>query len=164
VSLDRIWAGWRAPYIEGVTSAAASEACLLCELAELPDGDALILERTALTFTLLNAYPYTSGHLMVAPVRHEGDLEGLGVDEATALMVATRRAVVALKAAFRPEGLNLGVNLGRAAGAGVPGHLHLHALPRWGGDSNFMTAVAEARVLPEDLRTSWERLRAAWPS
>ena len=105
-----------------------------------------------------------SGHLLVMPYRHVGDLEDLAADEATELWGAVRTAAVALKAAYRPDGLNVGANLGRAAGAGVPGHLHLHVLPRWGGDSNFVTSVAEARVLPEALPTTYERLRAAWPA
>jgi ATP adenylyltransferase len=100
---------------------------------------------------------------MVAPVRHEGTLVGLEPDEAAALMLATRRASAAIEAAYRPEGQNVGVNLGRAAGAGIPGHVHVHALPRWGGDTNFVTTVADIRVLPESLRTSYDRLRAAWP-
>ena len=108
----------------------------------------------------MNAFPYTSGHLMIAPLRHEGELEDLEADEATAVMAMTQQAVAALKSAYTPDGINVGVNLGRPAGAGVPGHVHLHVLPRWNGDTNFMTSVAETRVLPEDLRTSWEKLRA----
>jgi ATP adenylyltransferase len=111
----------------------------------------------------MNLYPYGSGHLLVAPCRHESDLDGLTDDEADALMRALRRAVRAIKAAYGPDGVNVGMNLGAAAGAGVPGHLHAHALPRWRGDTNFMTAVAEVRVLPEDLGTGWAKLRAAWP-
>jgi diadenosine tetraphosphate (Ap4A) HIT family hydrolase len=112
----------------------------------------------------MNAYPYASGHLMLAPLRHEADLDGLSRAEASALMAMTQRAVTALKAAYRPDGLNVGANVGRAAGAGVAGHVHLHALPRWNGDTNFMTTVAEARVLPESLRVSFDKLRRAWPA
>jgi diadenosine tetraphosphate (Ap4A) HIT family hydrolase len=123
----------------------------------------LVVARDDLAFAVMNAFPYTSGHLMIAPLRHEGELEDLKADEATAVMAMTQQAVAALKSAYTPDGINVGVNLGRPAGAGVPGHVHLHSLPRWNGDTNFMTTVAETRVLPEDLRTSWERLRAAWP-
>jgi ATP adenylyltransferase len=164
--LDRLWAGWRSEYIEGIVAEPTGHAgeCLFCRLAQLPDDDALVLERTERTFTVMNAYPYTSGHLMVAPFHHVGDLESLDPDEAADVMHAVQRACVALRAAYRPDGLNVGVNVGRVAGAGVPGHVHVHALPRWSGDSNFMTSVAEARVLPESLRASWERLRATWPT
>jgi ATP adenylyltransferase len=114
-----------------------------------------------LAFGVMSAFR-TSGHLMIARsatrrARH------LKADEATAVMAMTQQAVAALKSAYTPDGINVGVNLGRPAGAGVPGHVHLHALPRWNGDTNFMTTVAETRVLPEDLRTSWEKVRAAWP-
>jgi ATP adenylyltransferase len=123
----------------------------------------LVVARDDLVFVVMNAFPYTSGHLMIAPLRHEADLEDLKPDEATALMTMAQHAVVALKSAYSPDGLNLGVNVGRVAGAGIPEHVHVHALPRWSGDTNFMTTVAETRVLPEDLRTSWERVRTAWP-
>jgi ATP adenylyltransferase len=100
----------------------------------------------------------------VTPVRHVGELEALSADEAAAVMGMTQHATAAMKAAYQPQGVNVGINLGRAAGAGVPGHLHLHVLPRWVGDTNFMTSVAEARVLPEPLDRSLEKLRAAWPA
>ncbi|HLG01621.1 MAG TPA: HIT domain-containing protein [Acidimicrobiia bacterium] len=166
MTLERLWSGWRAAYVTGATGEleGAGEGCLFCRLVELDDDEAYILERTEHAYTVLNAYPYTSGHLMVAPTRHEPDVEGLTEPEALAVFGALQRGVVAMKAALAPEGVNLGANLGRSAGAGVPGHVHLHALPRWTGDTNFMTAVAEARVLPEDLRTTWERLRAVWPT
>ncbi len=161
MSLERLWAGWRSAY---VTSAIEGDddGCVLCRLASADGDDALIVHRGELAFVVMNAYPYTSGHVMVAPLRHEGALDGLTAAEAADVMDLTRAATTALKAAFRPDGVNVGVNEGRAAGAGVPGHVHVHALPRWYGDTNFTTAVAEARVLPEDLRTSWEKLRAAW--
>ena len=163
--LDRLWAGWRSAYIEGVVATPTEHAddCLFCRLAALPDDEALILERTDRTFTVMNAYPYTSGHVMVAPLRHVGDLQTLDADDAATLMHATQRACIAIQRAYSPDGLNAGVNIGRVAGAGVPGHVHMHVLPRWSGDTNFMTTVAEARVLPEALRASWEKLRAVWP-
>lgn len=142
--------------------------CFLCSLCTVPDdsvysAQTLVLERTDLTVTVMNLYPYGSGHLLVAPCRHESELESLSGPESAALMEAMRRAVGAVKRAYQPDGVNIGINLGAAAGAGVPGHLHVHALPRWQGDTNFMTAVAEVRVLPEDLATGWAKLRAAWP-
>jgi ATP adenylyltransferase len=165
MTLDRLWAGWRAAYVAGAASTASTgpDDCLFCALASAPDEESLVVARDELVFAVMNAYPYASGHLMIAPFRHEAELEGLKGDEATALMTMTQHAVSALKSAYTPDGINAGLNLGRPAGAGVPGHVHLHVLPRWTGDTNFMTTVAETRVLPEDLRTSWEKVRAAWP-
>jgi len=166
MTLDRLWAGWRAEYIEEVAGGPDPrlEECLFCALAAMDDVDGLVLARNEHAFAVMNAYPYTSGHLMVAPLRHEATLAGLTRDEGSAVMALTQDATAALEAAYHPEGMNVGVNVGRAAGAGIPGHVHVHALPRWAGDTNFMTAVAEARVLPESLRTSYDKLRAAWPA
>ena len=111
----------------------------------------------------MNAYPYTSGHMMIAPLRHEATLTGLSSAEAAALMHMTQVAVTAMQTAYRPDGYNVGANVGKAAGAGIPSHVHVHALPRWAGDTNFVTSVAEARVLPEALRDSYDKLRKAWP-
>jgi ATP adenylyltransferase len=165
VTLERLWAGWRAAYVAGAaaTSSTGPDDCLFCALASAPDDESLVVARDELVFAVMNAYPYASGHLMIAPFRHEPEFENLKGDEATALMTMTQRAVSALKSAYTPDGINAGLNLGRPAGAGVPGHVHVHVLPRWTGDTNFMTTVAETRVLPEDLRTSRERVRAAWP-
>jgi ATP adenylyltransferase len=163
MTLDRLWAGWRAHYIDDIATKPPSDECLFCGLLAMGDEEAMILERGDCSFTVMNAYPYTSGHLMVAPRAHVADLATLGADEAAALMHAVQRATSALDAAYRPEGINVGINIGRAAGAGVPGHVHVHALPRWNGDTNFMTSVADARVLPESLRASYEKLRASWP-
>lgn len=161
MGLQQLWAGWRSEYIEGVASRPEVGDCLFEGLAAMDDDEALILERADATFTVMNAYPYTSGHVMAVPTRHVASLTELSLEEAAALMHATQRATAAIEAVYRPEGINVGVNMGRAAGAGVPGHVHVHALPRWNGDTNFMTAVAETRVLPESLRHSYEKLRAA---
>jgi diadenosine tetraphosphate (Ap4A) HIT family hydrolase len=164
MTLERLWAGWRSAYIDDVaTQQPRDDMCLFCALLEADEKEALVLARNDLVFAVLNAYPYTSGHMMVAPVRHTGALSALSRDEAAALMAMAQDATVALERAYTPDGVNIGANLGRAAGAGIPGHLHVHALPRWVGDTNFMTAVAEARVLPEPLSTSWDKLKAAWP-
>jgi ATP adenylyltransferase len=111
----------------------------------------------------MNAYPYASGHVLVLPLRHVGPMAELTAGESAELWSATQDSVTAIEKAFDPDGLNMGANLGRAAGAGLPGHLHLHVLPRWSGDTNFMTSVAETRVLPETLQLSWKRLTDAWP-
>jgi ATP adenylyltransferase len=165
VTLERLWAGWRSSYIEDVANrppAAPDGDCLFCGLAAGDPHEMMVLARNEAAFAVMNAYPYNSGHLMVAPLRHEQRLGGLSPEEASAVMALTREASLAVEAAYRPDGINVGMNLGRAAGAGVPNHLHVHVLPRWGGDTNFMTAVAETRVLPESLSTSYEKLLAAW--
>jgi diadenosine tetraphosphate (Ap4A) HIT family hydrolase len=163
--MDRLWAGWRSEYIQSTTAPQSTDAgCVMCRLADPdePREEHYVLWRGEMAAAALNAYPYTSGHLMVMPRRHVGELEELSLQEATELWSAVTTAVAAIKRAYRPEGLNVGLNLGRAAGAGIPGHLHVHVLPRWAGDSNFMTSVAEARVLPETLSRSAEKLRGAW--
>lgn len=163
--LERLWAGWRGEYVESATGAGPGDECVFCRIlaSGQPDETTYIVWRGRASVAILNAYPYTSGHLMVMPTRHVADLETLDADEGQELWGALTSAVSAVKAAYAPGGLNVGANLGRAGGAGIPGHLHLHCLPRWSGDTNFMTSVAETRVLPEALPTTWSRLRAAWP-
>jgi ATP adenylyltransferase len=169
-SLERLWAGWRSEYIESVSgkTAPGDDECVFCRILASgePDDVTHIVWRdpSGLAFAILNAYPYASGHLMVMPTRHVGELEALSAEESRAIWDGLSRAVVALKAAYGPDGLNLGANLGRSAGAGVPGHFHIHALPRWFGDTNFMTSVADARVLPEALSVTGKKVRSAWPA
>lgn len=164
--LDRLDAGWRRRYVEQATAAERGEAsavCVFCELADGPVDEATgVVDLAPLTFVVLNAFPYGSGHVLVLPRRHVAGVEDLTPDESAELWASTTRALRAIEAAYGPDGANLGANLGRAGGAGIPGHLHLHALPRWHGDTNFMTAVAETRVLPESLRESWAKLHAAF--
>lgn len=166
MSLERLWAGWRAEFVAGAAGPSGDD-CVFCSILSsgLPDQETHVLWRHpgGKVVAILNAFPYTSGHLMVLPVRHVGELEDVGPDESAPLWDGLARAVRAIKTAYRPEGLNVGVNLGRAGGAGVPGHFHVHALPRWNGDTNFMTSLAETRVLPESLPASAAKLRAAWP-
>jgi len=165
--LERLWAGWRGEYVATADDATQDgDACVFCRIlaSGLPDGETYVLWRGEKVFAVLNAYPYTSGHLMVMPYRHVGELDLLADDESDELFAAARKAVAAVKQAYDPGGFNLGANLGRAGGAGIPGHLHLHVLPRWNGDTNFMTSVAETRVLPESLATTWQKLSEAWPT
>src|SRR5262249_44101914 len=154
-SLERLWAGWRSEYVEQATTASDHDDCVFCAILErdVPDEESFVVwrHRGGAAAAILNAYPYTSGHLMVLPVRHVADLDQLDAVEAEAVWQGVMEAVQALKMAYRPDGLNLGANLGRSAGAGVPGHFHVHVLPRWNGDTNFMTPVAGTRVLPEAL-------------
>jgi len=168
-SLDHLWAGWRHAYITSVsepsdTSLDPDDSGSLFErILRRPDDEAFVVHRGATCSVLLNAYPYTSGHMLVLPNRAAPGLEDLTAAEMLELATLTRDAVVALKAEYRCEGVNIGTNLGRAAGAGVPSHLHTHVLPRWAGDTNFVTSVALLRVLPEPLDVTWRRLAAAWP-
>jgi ATP adenylyltransferase len=163
MSLERLWAGWRASYVSDPDTGRTDNGCVMCKLvAATDDSEALVLERTPETIAVMNLYPYGSGHLMVAPNRHAASLEDLTDDELVGLARAQVRAVRAVRAAYNPDGINLGVNIGRAAGAGVPDHLHVHVLPRWSGDTNFMTGVAEVRVMAEDLRTGYQKLKAVW--
>lgn len=172
--LDRLWAGWRSVYMDEVTAddgtgLAGPDGSIFTRIlrsvdaGELTDETAYIVHRGDASFAILNAYPYGTGHLLVMPYREVAELEGLTADESQDLWRSVNESVVAIKAAYRPGGVNIGFNLGSAAGAGVPSHLHGHVLPRWGADSNFMTTVAEARVLPEPLSVTWEKLRGAWP-
>jgi diadenosine tetraphosphate (Ap4A) HIT family hydrolase len=169
-SLDRLWAGWRSEYIESVTAPTEShgDGCVFCAIlaSGRPDSETHILWRHpgGGAFAILNAFPYCSGHLMVMPIRHESALEDLSPAESDAVWQGLSEAVRAVKTAYRPDGLNVGANLGRAGGAGIPGHFHMHILPRWSGDTNFMTTVANTRVLPETLAQTYTKLRAAWPS
>jgi len=164
LSLERLWAGWRIPYVETAAAETGDGECVFCRLlaSAEPGEQTLVVWRDDVVAVLLNAYPYSSGHLLIMPVRHEGEMEALTAAEGTALWGALTRAVEVLKEAYRPDGLNLGANLGRPAGAGIPGHFHLHAVPRWSGDTNFMTTAAETRVLPEALPITYEKVRAAW--
>ncbi|MCH2427429.1 MAG: HIT domain-containing protein [Acidimicrobiales bacterium] len=134
------------------------------EQSGLDDSETFIVHRGETCFVLLNAYPYTSGHMMVLPRRAVATLDGLDAAEHEELWATVRDAVAAVESAFSPGGVNVGLNLGPAAGAGVPGHLHVHVVPRWSGDTNFTTTTADLRVLPEALGDSWRRLREAWPA
>jgi diadenosine tetraphosphate (Ap4A) HIT family hydrolase len=164
--MDRLWAGWRSDYVAAAGNGAlAGEGSIFTRILAtgLPDDEIHVVWRGELIFAILNAYPYTSGHVLVMPYREVGELDDLTPAESDALWAATRAAVAAVKAAYRPQGVNVGINLGEAAGAGIPSHLHVHVVPRWQADSNFMTSVAEVRVLPEPLGDTWAKLRAAWP-
>ena len=158
-----MWADWRSGYVSD-DAGRDDIGCVICNLVDAPDDtEALVLERTAETITVMNLYPYGSGHLMVAPVRHAAAFDDLSDAENFSIARAQVRALRAIRAAYQPDGVNLGANLGEAAGAGIPGHLHVHVLPRWLGDTNFMTSVAEARVLPESLRSGYDKLKSVWP-
>lgn len=170
--LARLWAGWRTSYIDRLNSdetgvAPDADGRSLFErifASDLAEEETFILWRGDRCFAMLNAYPYGSGHLMVLPQRAVADLGDLDPEESIELWEGVRTAVAALRTAYAPDGVNVGINLGAGAGAGVPDHLHVHCLPRWSGDTNFMTTVAETRILPEPLADTWAKVRAAWPT
>lgn len=157
--MDYLWTPWRYRYI---ADASKDETCVFCDaLAAGNDAKSLIVFRGSLNFIILNRFPYTSGHVMVVPYVHLADFSAAEAATVSEMILLAQRVQRALEAAYHPRGYNLGMNLGRAAGAGVIGHFHLHVLPRWPGDSNFMTTVAETRVEPEDLPSTYEKLRKA---
>ncbi|NNN08464.1 MAG: HIT domain-containing protein [Acidimicrobiaceae bacterium] len=160
--LERFAASWREAYVSSPEAASHSRdegECVFCALAPLePSEDSGVLWHDDLSFVTLNAFPYGSGHLLVLPRRHVGSLSELGDEEYSSFFWTLRRAVRALDAAYNCDGMNVGMNLGQAAGAGIPKHLHGHALPRWIGDTNFMSTIAETRVLPESLVSTWRKV------
>ena len=158
--MRQLWAPWRMAYVTGVEPSRSG--CFICDAATTEPGspDDLVVERAEHTVTLLNRFPYSSGHVMVAPRRHEADLGDLSGDEGMALLAATQRALRAITAAMQPGGFNVGFNLGAAAGPSID-HLHLHVVPRWAGDTNFMPVLADVKVLPEHLVVTAMRLREA---
>jgi ATP adenylyltransferase len=168
-SLDHLWNGWRAAYVAGHvadrdTAGAMTDRSVFSQILEcgLDDTETNIVHRGETCFVIMNAFPYTSGHVMVLPYREVAELERLTAEESAELWATVTDAVVALRRAYRPDGLNVGLNLGQAAGGSVSGHLHVHVVPRWGGDSNFMTAIANTRTLPEAIADSAAKIRSAW--
>ncbi len=157
--MEVLWAGWRSAYLSGL-AAETGEGCLFCELPESgPDGETYVVQRGEAVYSVLNLYPYTNGHLLVTPFRHAASPEELTSEEVAELWQLVASAQRALDSALSPHGYNLGANLGRDGGAGVVGHFHMHLVPRWRGDSSFMSATANARVLPQALDDTWAQLR-----
>jgi ATP adenylyltransferase len=159
--LKRLWAPWRLEYIKGADE---QEGCVFCRAAQAGDEDGLVVRRGRRAFVLVNKYPYAAGHLMVAPFRHQGDFGELDADEAVEIHRLAASGLAALAEAMRPQGFNLGWNLGRIAGAGVADHVHLHVVPRWAGDTNFMPVLADVKVIPEALADTRAKLAEAWPA
>jgi len=154
--MDYLWSPWRYQY---VTTAEQALDCIFCELPrQNRDRENYIVYRGRLNFVILNRFPYTSGHLMIVPYEHVPTLEKVAKGTLVEMILLAREAETHLRAHYSPDGLNLGVNVGKAAGAGVAGHIHMHVLPRWVADANFMTSVGETRVLPEDLSVTYEKL------
>jgi ATP adenylyltransferase len=154
--VERLWSPWRLAYVTGTSDA---QGCVFCEALASESAAPLVLFRGDTCYVILNLYPYNNGHLMVVPNRHVASLAECSVAELGEMMELTRRAEIALAEAYRPQGLNVGINLGRSAGAGVVDHVHIHAVPRWTGDTNFMSVIGQVRVLPEELDETARRLR-----
>jgi ATP adenylyltransferase len=156
---NRLWAPWRLEYIRGPKA----DECIFCRAAESNDDEAnYVVHRGDHCFVLLNAYPYNNGHVMIAPYAHEPTIEPLEEPALAELMALVNRSTKALRAVYAPEGFNVGINMGKAAGAGIEDHVHLHVLPRWTGDTNFMPVIADTRVLPQSLADSWRELKEAF--
>jgi ATP adenylyltransferase len=155
--VERLYTPWRLAY---VTSQGEAKGCALCRARDGEDGaERLVVHRGETCFVVMNLYPYTGGHVMVTPNRHLATLAEASPDELTEMMALAQRTEQALQAVYRPDGINLGMNLGRAAGAGIADHIHMHVVPRWSGDTNFMTVVSDTRVIPEQPEQACLRLR-----
>lgn len=158
--MDYLWSPWRMTYIQNNKKEAS---CVFCTVMAQADGlENLVVHRDKHSFVILNRYPYTSGHLMVVPFLHRASLDQLDLTTRTELMEQTNRAVQILQSIYQPQGFNIGINIGEAAGAGIENHIHIHIVPRWNGDTNFMTTLGTTRVLPESLEDSYQRINIAW--
>jgi len=159
--MDHLWSPWRFRYLAEPRKHDAG--CVFCVIAESVEDEVnLVVHRGKLNFVVLNRYPYTSGHVMVIPYEHASSLAAIPAETAAEMMELTRQAESCIRSVYKPDGVNLGMNMGEAAGAGVAGHIHMHVLGRWFGDSNFMTTVGETRIIPEDLAHTWSRLSEAF--
>ena len=158
--MERLWSPWRSKYIASSVDSQADE-CVFCRIAATPDQDAanFVVHRAEHAFVVLNLYPYITGHLMVVPYLHASELDAVAKEITDEMMDLAKRSQTALREVYSPSGFNLGMNLGSAAGAGIADHLHIHLLPRWSGDTNFMTTVGETRVLPEALELTYSKLK-----
>ena len=158
--MDYLWTPWRYAY---VSNTELHSGCVFCEAAKAGDDAKVgIVYRGKNCFVILNAYPYTPGHVMIVPYAHLDELQKLPADAANEMMALSQRMETVLRELYRPDGINLGMNIGKAAGAGIAGHIHMHVLPRWVADANFISVVGETRILPEDLGTTYKRIRDAF--
>ena len=160
--MDRLWSPWRYEYIASSDAAnPGTDGCVFCKLRDDPERDEanFVIHRASHNFIVLNIYPYISGHLLIVPYEHVGELDAATKETTDQLMDLTKRSQTALRDVYLPTGFNVGMNLGRSGGAGIVDHIHIHIMPRWVGDTNFMSTVGETRVIPEDLSTTYEKLR-----
>jgi ATP adenylyltransferase len=157
--MDYLWTPWRYTYVSGTEN---TTACVFCEAAKgKDDAKAFVVYRGQSCFVILNAFPYTNGHVMIVPYAHLDELRKLPTDAANEMMALSQRMETVLRELYHPDGINLGMNIGKAAGAGIAGHIHMHVLPRWVADANFVSVIGETRVLPETLDVTWEKIRQA---
>ena len=161
--MKHIWSPWRMKYIRSNDN---PPGCIFCEAVKkkVDNSDNLIVTRSSLAFVILNRYPYTSGHVMVVPYAHVGTMNELDKETLADMMDLVQQSMLAINTVYKPEGYNIGANLGAVAGAGIADHVHFHVVPRWAGDTNFMTAVSAARVIPEDLSETLQLLKDNWPA
>jgi ATP adenylyltransferase len=158
--MKQLWSPWRMSYIQDLVKKGG---CVFCQVNETPKGlENLVIHRGIHSYVILNRFPYTSGHLMVVPFKHESDLDALPQDTRSEMMELVTRCIEILRDKYHAQGFNVGANMGSAAGAGIPKHFHFHIVPRWGGDTNFMSAIGETRVVPEDLGITYQRVCEAW--
>ena len=162
--MDHLWSPWRYQYVQKEKTGGGCVFCLAAAAGtdEKSDEQRLVVHRARKNFIILNLYPYSTGHLMVVPYQHVDTLEEASAETLEEMIRLVQRSQLHLREIYRPPGFNLGMNLGESAGAGIAEHIHMHVLPRWPGDTNFMTTVAETRVLPEDLKVTWRKLRHAF--
>ncbi|NQU29044.1 MAG: HIT domain-containing protein [Anaerolineae bacterium] len=155
-----LWSPWRMKYIQAHKN---EEGCVFCTIQKMPDNkENLIVVRGELSYVVMNRYPYTSGHILVIPYIHKPNLEVLNADTRAEMMELVTQSMRVLRSIYRPQGFNMGANIGEAAGAGIAPHVHLHVVPRWSGDTNFMSSLGETRVLPEALEETYQRIKEAW--
>lgn len=157
-----LWNPWRYEYVKKAAEKSAEEKCLFCELQRRDDNEVFIIYRGRRAFVVLNAYPYNTGHLMIAPYSHVGDPSELDDESLIEVTFLIKKSIRALREALRPDGFNVGANVGRAAGAGVPNHFHVHVVPRWVGDVNFMAIIADTKPLPMALQEAYQLIRSVW--
>jgi len=162
MAMEHLWTPWRMPYLRGEEG--RTDGCLFCVAPQVGDAEVHIVCRGELCYAILNRYPYNNGHLMVVPYAHVATLEDLDAETLAELMALTQRSLRVLREAYAPQGFNVGVNIGEVAGAGMAAHVHLHIVPRWGGDNNYMSTVGGTRVIPEWLDQTYERLRPLFES
>lgn len=162
--MQKLWSPWRSQYIDSFKDKAPKTSCFLCDSAKLnaDEADNLLIQKGLLTFTILNLYPYNNGHLMIVPYTHNGDLLSLSDEENLEIMEQLKLSVKALEEVLKPEGFNIGVNIGKASGAGVDDHIHYHIVPRWNGDTNFMPVLGEVKVISQDLLITKKNLQSAF--
>jgi len=158
--MNHLWSPWRMSYIQDPKT---NSGCVFCQAQDSPDGlNNLIVHRGSHAYVIMNRYPYTSGHLMVVPYKHKPELDDFSAETRAEMMELTARCIQILRGSYQAEGFNVGANIGSAAGAGIPKHFHFHIVPRWEGDTNFMSAIGDTRVVPEDLGETYHKVRKAW--